>query len=129
MFRQVFHLWLARRLRATDTTLLTQGNIYILPTKAGLAFALTLLLMLVASINYQLSLGYVLTFLLAGAGLVSMQLTHGTLRALTLHLRPIAPVFAGEKALLEIVVTNPGRERHALAVHFQDPLHPIASFP
>jgi uncharacterized protein (DUF58 family) len=51
---------------------------------------------------------------------VSMQLTHGTLRALTLHLRPIAPVFAGDKALLEIVVTNPGRERHALAVHFQD---------
>jgi hypothetical protein len=46
--------------------------------------------MLLASINYQLNLGYALTFLLAGAGLVSMHLTHGTLRGLTLHLRPVA---------------------------------------
>jgi hypothetical protein len=53
-------------------------------------FALTLLLMLLASINYQLNLGYALTFLLAGSGLVSMHLTHGTLRGLTLHLRPVA---------------------------------------
>ena len=120
VFRNAFHRWLTKRLRATDTTLLTQGNIYILPTKAGLAFAVTLLLMLVASINYQLSLGYVLTFLLAGAGLVSMHLTHGTLRALTLHLRPPAPAFAGEPALLEIVITSPGRERHGIAVQFRE---------
>jgi hypothetical protein len=40
-------------------------------------FAGTLLLMLLASINYQLNLGYALTFLLAGTGLVSMHLTHG----------------------------------------------------
>ena len=30
----------------------------------------------VASINYQLNLGYVLTFLLAGSGVVSMHVTH-----------------------------------------------------
>jgi uncharacterized protein (DUF58 family) len=118
--RKAFQRWLLKRLPASDTTLLTQRNIYILPTKAGLAFALTLLLMLVAAINYQLNLGYVLTFLLAGAGAVSMHLTHGTLRALTLHLRPVLPVFAGEQALLDIVITNPGRERHALGIHFQD---------
>ena len=120
MIRAAFHRWLLKRLPASDTWLLTQRNIYILPTKAGVAFALTLLLMLVASINYQLNLGYVLTFLLAGAGLVSMHLTHGTLRALTLHMRPAPAVFAGEPALLEIVITNPGGERHALAIHFQD---------
>jgi hypothetical protein len=47
--------------------------------------------MLLAAINYQLNLGYALTFLLAGAGLVSMHVTHGNLRGLTLHLRPTAP--------------------------------------
>ena len=118
--RSAFQRWLAGRLPASDTWLLTQRNIYIVPTKAGFAFALTLLLMLVASINYQLNLGYVLTFLLAGAGAVSMHLTHGTLRALTLHLRPVPPVFAGEPALLEVVISNPGGQRHALALHFQD---------
>ena len=60
-----------------------------MPTRAGLVFALTLLVLLVASINYQLNLGYVLTFLLAGSGAVSMHMTHGTLRGLTLHLKPV----------------------------------------
>ena len=112
--------WWLSRLTATDTWTLTQGNIYILPTKAGLVYALTLLLMLLASINYQLNLGYALTFLLAGAGLVSMHLTHGTLRGLTLHLRPVPAVFAGEAALLEVVLINPGADRHGVALHFED---------
>ncbi len=47
--------------------------------------------MLVSSINYQLNLGYVLTFLLAGSALVSIHMTHGTLRGLTLRLRPARP--------------------------------------
>ncbi|MFO1270332.1 MAG: DUF58 domain-containing protein [Rubrivivax sp.] len=128
MFKRLFESWLAKRLRASDTTRLAQHNIYILPTKAGLAFALTLLLMLVAAINYQLNLGYVLTFLLAGAGGVSMHLTHGTLRGLTLHLKPPPPVFAGEQALLEIVLTNPGRERNAIAVQFHRRDTPGARF-
>ena len=53
-----------------------------------------------ASINYQLNLGYLLTFLLAGSGVVGMHVTHGTLRGLTLHLLPPAPVFAGASAPL-----------------------------
>ena len=97
--------WQARHPRS-DTLLLTQRNIYILPTRAGWAFALTLLALLVASINYQLSLGYLLTFLLAGSGAVSLHVTHGTLRALTLHLRPPAAVFAGDAAIIECVLTS-----------------------
>ena len=85
--------WLAARLPRTDSQLLTQGNIYIVPTRAGWMFALTLIVLLLASINYQLNLGYVLTFLLAGSGIVSMHITHGTLRGLTLHLRPVGPAF------------------------------------
>ena len=120
MLRELFHRWLLKRLPPSDTALLSQRNIYILPTKAGIAFAVTLLLMLVASINYQLSLGYLLTFLLAGAGGVSMHLTHGTLRGLTLHLRPPAPTFAGEAAWLDVVITSPARERHGIAVQFRE---------
>jgi uncharacterized protein (DUF58 family) len=118
--RARFWAWWQQRLPVSDRSTLTQRNVYILPTKAGFAFALTLLLMLLASINYQLNLGYLLTFLLAGSGVVSMHLTHGTLRGLTLHLRPPAAVFAGEPALLEIVIDNPAQVRHGLAVHFHD---------
>lgn len=111
--------WWTARLPLTDSWPLTQRNIYILPTRAGLAFAGTMLLMLLASINYQLNLGFVLTFLLAGSGLVSMHMTHGALRGLTLHLRPPPAVFAGEPARIEIVLDNPGATRHGLACHFQ----------
>lgn len=114
--------WLARH-PVTDTWTLNQRNIYILPTKGGLAFGLTLLVMLVSSINYQLNLGYVLTFLLAGSGLVSIHMTHGTLRGLTLRLRPAAPVFAGEPAVLEVVMTNPSGARHGVGMRFADNRH------
>jgi len=118
--RAWFRRWWQARLPLTDTWQLGQRNIYILPTRAGFTFAGTLAVMLLAAINYQLNLGYALTFLLAGAGVVSMHLTHGNLRGLTLHLRPITPGFAHEAARLEVVISNPSRERHALALRFED---------
>jgi uncharacterized protein (DUF58 family) len=118
--RQRIRGWWAARHPATDTWTLTQHNIYILPTKGGWAFGLTLLVMLVSSINYQLNLGYVLTFLLAGSGLVSIHMTHGTLRGLTLRLRPAAAVFAGEPARVEVVMSNPGGARHGVGLRFRE---------
>jgi uncharacterized protein (DUF58 family) len=108
--------WFENRLPLGDTHTLTQGNIYILPTKAGLAFALTLVLMLIASINYQLNLGYLLTFLLAGSALVSMHLTHGTLRGLTLRAKPPAAAFLGDSAEVEVVLTNARGARHGIGL-------------
>lgn len=118
--QRVRRWWLARSPRS-DTQLLTQRNVYILPTRAGLMFAATLLVLLLASINYQLNLGYVLTFLLAGSGVVSMHSTHNTLRALTLRLRPPAPVFANEAATLEVVLTSPGSARYGIGLKLLDP--------
>jgi uncharacterized protein (DUF58 family) len=118
--RRRVRAWFAARLPRTDTLLLTQRNVYILPTRAGLMFGLTLLVLLVASINYQLSLGYVLTFLLAGSGVVSMHVTHNTLRGLTLHLRPPGPVFAGDAAPLEVVLTSPGGARYGIGIRTDD---------
>jgi len=108
--------WLASRLPRTDSQLLTQGNIYILPTRAGWMFALTLVVLLLASINYQLNLGYVLTFMLAGSGIVSMHITHGTLRGLTLHLRPVAPAFAGSPAVLDVILSSPSSTRFGIGL-------------
>ena len=117
--RARFRAWWHARLPRTDTLLLTQRNVYILPTRAGFLFAATLLLLLVASINYQLNLGYLLTFLLAGSGAVSMHLTHGTLRGLTLHLHPVAAVHAGDAALLEVVLTTPGAARWGIGLRVE----------
>jgi uncharacterized protein (DUF58 family) len=115
-----FRHWWQARVPRSDTVALGQRNVYILPTPAGLMFAATLLVLLVASINYQLNLGYVLTFLLAGSGAVSMHITHGTLRGLTLRLRPPSPVFAGEPALLEAVLASPDSPRFGIGLKIVD---------
>jgi len=112
--------WLTSRLPRTDTQLLTQRNVYIVPTRAGWMFALTLVVLLLASVNYQLNLGYVLTFLLAGSGIVSMHVTHGTLRGLTLHLRPVAPAFAGSPAVLDVVMSSPSSARFGVGLRLLD---------
>jgi uncharacterized protein (DUF58 family) len=112
-----WRLWWDARHRPSDTLTLTQRNVYILPTSAGWMFAGTLLILLVASINYQLNLGYLLTFLLAGAGVVSMHVTHNTLRGLQFHLRTTEPRFAGEAALVEAVLSSDARRaRHGVGL-------------
>ena len=63
--------WWHARHRPCERLLLTQRNVYILPTAAGGMLALTVLVMLIASINFQLNMGYLLTFLLAGSATAS----------------------------------------------------------
>ena len=106
MVRRRFRAWWMARLTRTDTTLLTQRNVYILPTGAGWMLALTLLVLLVASINFQLNLGYLLTFLLAGSAVAGMHVCHATLRGLSLHLKTPAPHFAGDSAALEVQLSS-----------------------
>ncbi|MEY5098858.1 MAG: hypothetical protein RJA36_1577 [Pseudomonadota bacterium] len=114
--------WWLRRQPALDRLELTQRNVYILPTRPGLMLALTLLLLLVGSINYQLNLGYLLTFLLGGASAVALHLTHANLRGLCLQLRPGDSVFAGQAATVAVTLHNPGRRaRYGIALDWLAP--------
>ncbi len=113
--------WLARLLPRRHQTLgdyrLTQKNIYVLPTRAGLLYALVLLAMLVAAINYQLSLGYALTFLLAAVAMVSMMHTFRNLSQLVFKPGRAEPVHAGQMADWSFVLINKTRtERFAVQV-------------
>lgn len=99
---------------------LQQNRVYILPTRPGLAFAVALGVMLIGSINYNLSLGYILTFLLASMGLVAILHTFRNL--VHLHIAPgrVEPVFAGELAWFELYLENrSGYDRYALCLRHQ----------
>lgn len=105
---------------------LTQRRVYILPTRAGLLYGVTLALMLVGSINYNLSLGFGLTFLLTGTGVVSMLHTWRNLAHLQLRPGKSQPVFAGDRARFTVFVCNPGSvERWNIALRFveHEPIH------
>jgi uncharacterized protein (DUF58 family) len=122
--RARFQRWWQARLPQADTLALTQRNVYILPTKPGLMLAGTLVLLLVASINYQLNLGYLLTFLLAGSAAAGMHISHATLRGLVLTLAHPEPCFAGSAAPLEIRLTSSRkRARHGIGMAVLDTQH------
>ena len=78
-----FQRWWQARLPLLDTMTLTQRNVYILPTRAGFMLGATLAVLLVGAINYQLNLGYLLTFLLAGQVAPVMLLPDGIRTAAT----------------------------------------------
>ncbi len=95
--------------------LLAQRNVFILPTRAGVLYAVVLLAMLIASINYSLSLGFMLTFLLGAVAVVTMLHTFRNLSALALRAGRVEPVFAGAVAELQTSLSERrGTERFAL---------------
>jgi len=112
-----FNRWLLARLKPSDSITLTQRNVYILPTRAGFMLGATLLVLLVASINYQLNLGYLLTFLLAGSTVVSMYISHGTLRGITMHLIAPNANYVGASVAFDVKINSDRRAvRHGLGV-------------
>nr|WP_240939517.1 DUF58 domain-containing protein [Diaphorobacter sp. HDW4A] len=117
MIRRRWQQWWNSRLPRTNTQPLTQRNVYILPTGAGWMLALTLLLLLIGSINFQLNLGYLLTFLLVGCVAVSIYVCHSTLRGLQMHLLDPAPQFLGTGCTLEIQLNSSRKQpRHAIGM-------------
>lgn len=90
----------------TGEILLNQRRVFIFPTRYGFFFGLSLLAFLAASINYDLALGFVLTFYLASAGLVAM--LHTFRNQVHLVMRPLRAeaVFAGNPAVFEVLLDN-----------------------
>jgi uncharacterized protein (DUF58 family) len=85
---------------------LVQRRVFIIPARSGLMFAFVLVLMLLGSINYNLSLGFVLTFLLGAMGINTMLHTFRNIAGLRVAPGRVAPVFAGDDARFMLSLTN-----------------------
>jgi len=97
---------------------LTNRNVYILPTREGIIFVLILLTMLLAAFNYRNNLLFMLTFLLAGLGVVAMLHTWRNLVRLTFQAGRVSPVFAGETVRFQVQLNNTEkRARFNLQLH------------
>lgn len=117
---------MARVKRQPGPIAIPRGRVYILPTRFGYGFALMLLVMLLGAMNYSNSMAFLLTFLLAGLGLLCMHHTHANLANLQLRAGVARPVFAGETAHVEIRVDNPSRETR-LSIGLSWPREAVAS--
>lgn len=96
---------------------LSRQRIYVLPTRGGLLYALALLVLLIGAINYNLSLGYGLVFLLGGLGVVTILHTFRNLAGTVLRVGIPLPVHAGDIARFPLLLDNAGRRmRHQIGL-------------
>jgi len=115
--------WLSRMARA-DHKHLTVRNIYALPTRAGWMMLLTTTVLMLATINYQLNLGYLLIFLLLGSGIVGLYLAYSQLAARRFSLDTSQPLTStlGATAQIRLIVSHVDRsvadEVHTLTHRF-----------
>lgn len=107
--------WFQRRTASVGPhVVLERRRLFILPTGLGCTFAATLALLLFGSLNYGASLGFAVTFLLVGCGVVGMVDTYRNLEGITFAFAPPPAVFAGDPAAFPIDIEVATRERWAI---------------
>ena len=106
----------ARRRQGNDNSEaeLHTRRVYILPTRAGLVYGAIILILLISSMNFSNNMGFALTFLLTGIGLVAMQHCQRNVARLRLSLIDTQPCFAGEHAGFRLRINNPTQLRRWL---------------
>ena len=116
--------WFERRtapVSGVGWTRLRARQVFILPTRTGLVFAILLLVLLLGAINYDNNLIFALTFLLAGLGLVTMLHTYRNLVRLEFRSGPGRPGFVGGRIEFRLWLrAADGRARQVVELHNAD---------
>lgn len=85
---------------------LAQRRVYILPSKMGVYFSVMMLVMLLGAVNYNNSLAYALTFLLASVFFVAILHTYRNLLHLRIDLAHSPAVFCGDVVQVPVMLDN-----------------------
>src|SRR5271167_683174 len=112
--------WRQRLWRAAPVdrgpVVLRHRRIYILPTRRGLAVIATLAIMLVTAMNYALSLGHALTFLVSGLVAAALLQTWRNLAGIAVSPLAAGEAFAGSEITFTLSFANAGAARHGIVV-------------
>lgn len=103
--------WLLNRIHREETAVLSSDRIYILPTREGIIFSLLIISLLAAAINFNNSLVFFFTFLMAGVGIIAMYMTQQNLLNLQFSIAHVKPVFCHQNLNLPLIIqqlSNPG---------------------
>jgi uncharacterized protein (DUF58 family) len=91
-----------------------RDRVRIRPTRNGIVFLILVFAMFMGSLNYNNNLGFLLTFLLGSMALVSIADTYKSIAGITIGSSSARPVFAGEKAVFELMATGGGVNRGSI---------------
>lgn len=104
-----------------DHVCLDRRRLFILPTGAGVTYAVLVVVLLLVAMNYNNSMAFAFTFLLAGIGINAMWQTHRNLLGLCINVRPPIELYAQREHTLQLSFATGHRIRHALEVEFALP--------
>ncbi len=112
--------WVERHsLSSRESILLHNRRLYILPTRFGYLFAIMLMMLFLAAINYQNSMAFVLTFMLIALSIVSLWYIHKNLLNLEIYLQTPRPVFKGEDCEFIFTLKNANNStRYAIGLQY-----------
>lgn len=116
LFGSRINRWINRRIPRSDSQTLTQKNLFILPTGAGMVFGILLVVMLLTGINYQNSLIYLLVFMLGALFVGAMHQTHRNLSGLELSLLDAGEGEAGSEIPFRFRLTRAGNDSLAVSL-------------
>lgn len=92
-----------------DQWQLNNRNIYIFPSKFGLLYIALMAVLLIFATNYANNLIYLISFSLAGIGVMSIVFTYKNLNGLSIAFEKTEPTFAGEAAHIILKADIPNR--------------------
>jgi uncharacterized protein (DUF58 family) len=95
---------------------LTHRRVFILPNQRGLGLFCLLFIQLIASINYNNNLGFILTFLVGSIATLGTLYGFRNLAGLSLRAGQPNPVFAGDAARFTLTIDNPSQTPH-ISIH------------
>jgi uncharacterized protein (DUF58 family) len=129
--------WIARtrqrfwRLAPGDREPVVQrhSRIYILPTRRGFAVIATLVIMLLTSMNYALSLGYAMTFIAAGMVAAALLATFRNLAGIASSPVAADEAFAGGEVAFTLALASGNRERIGIVVASSDGAQEVVDLP
>ena len=106
----------AHRAISDDEVELVQNRIYVLPTLRGLGVIVIAIILLLVGVNYQLSLAYVVSFLLGGLLQVALHATYRNLRGLRIRAGQSPRAIVGETLSFSLAVASPERMREGITL-------------
>lgn len=104
--RLIINFAAKRQPKAAHEIEINRHQLYILPTRHGLVFFAVLLLILVGAINYENSLGFMLSFLLGSLGFLGMIYTHQNINHLVVSIGRAESVFVGQEILFPVSINQ-----------------------
>ena len=113
---QRFSSWLDRRLPASAQKTLSHRDIFVLPTRWGLLYALMVVLILLTGINFQNSMVLAVGMFLIAVIILSIIFTYRSLAGLSVIFHGSQPCFASQSAAFEFILDAQESSRYAIEI-------------